>query len=588
MSTRAIWSVALAGVALTIWVFAPVRHFDFAAYDDEEYIVENTVVAAGLTAEGTRWAFENAYLGTGGPLTWLSHMADVEMFGLDAGAHHLTNLALHVCASVLCGISLWMLTGATWRSLLAAVLFAVHPLHVESVAWVAERKDVLSAVFWFLTIIAYVRYVRHPTPRRYLVVCSAFALGLLSKPMVATLPVVLLLLDAWPLHRQDGWRRLVIEKVPLAALATISLYATLVAQHARGAVALVEGVPLGARMANAAVSYVSYLRKTVWPVDLIPYYPVRIDLPVTVIVISLVVLTALTVLAARFRRQSPAAWVGWLWYAGTLVPVAGFVQVGGHAMADRFTYLPLVGVFMATVWLTADVMERWSVPLIARAALVLAIVLSCAVTARAQVMHWRDGYTLWTHTIRVDPTNARAHSNLGTVLARRGERHAAVAALTEALRLHPGVPQTQHNLGMVLLEMGDAARAEPHFREAIRLDPNYAAPRTQLATVLAESGRLEEAASQLREALRVHPDDVLTHVNLAVALGSMQRQAEAVPHMREAIRRDPLNGRWHYFLAMMLLELGQLEPAKVAMREAVRLAPGDAMARRALEIMEGR
>jgi Flp pilus assembly protein TadD len=588
MNTRAIWSAALVSVVLTLWVFAPVSGFDFAAYDDEEYIVDNPAVAAGLTAEGTRWAFENAYRGTGGPLTWLSHMADVEMFGLDAGAHHVTSLVIHVLASILCGLSLWMLTDAVWRSFIVAALFAVHPLHVESVAWVAERKDVISAVFWFLTVIAYVQYVRRPTPARYLAVCGVFVLGLLSKPMVATLPAVLLLVDAWPLGRTDGWRRLVVEKIPLAAFAAIAMYATLGAQQARGAVTLGDALPFGARLSNAVVSYATYLRKTIWPADLIPFYPFRVDLPILAVVTSAAVLIGLTATAFVLRRRLPAVWMGWLWYAGTLVPVSGVVQVGGHAMADRFTYLPLVGIFIAVVWLVTDQAKRLSVPAASLCATAVIVVAAFGVAARAQVLHWRDGYTLWTHTVRVDPTNARGYSNLGAVLARRGQRDDAIRAFREALRLHPDVPQTHYNLGLALADRGDATQAEVEFREAIRLDPNYAGPRTALATILVESGRLGDALPHLREAVRLRADDVLVHVNLGVTLGQLQRQAEAIPHIREAIRRDPLNGRWHYFLAMMQLELGQLGPAKVSMREAVRLAPGDAMARRALEIMEGR
>jgi protein O-mannosyl-transferase len=584
---------AAAGVALvTVLTFADVRHFDFVDYDDFEFVVENSHVATGLSLANLRWAFENAYSGTGGPLTWLSHMLDVEFFGLAAGGHHVTSLVLHTLSALVVLAALYAATGSTSRSAVVAALFAVHPLHVESVAWIAQRKDVLSGFFWFATTAAYIGYARRPGAWRYGSVVALFALGLMSKPMVVTLPFVLLLMDVWPLRRLPldragvrQLRRLLFEKTPLLVLGAFVLILTLSAQQQLGAVSTLDAIPAGTRLANATVSYVAYLGKMFWPVGLIPYYPYRTSMSPAVVTAAAALLVALTIAALGMMRRAPFVSVGWLWYLGTLVPVIGLVQVGGHAMADRFTYLPLTGVFIALVWGLPVLLRRVGVPDRAMLLAAVLVIAACAVTARAQTRHWENGLALWEHTVRVDPDNARAYSNLGVVLAGRNRMTEAIRAYEEALRLHPGVPQTLYNLGFALESTGQADAAATRYAEAIRLAPDYLKPRMQLAGLLAQSGHINMSIEHYQEAIRFHPHEPLARVNLAVSLGRSGRPAEALPHMLEAIRLEPNSAQWRYFAGMMMVEAGRTREAVTMLESALQIDPGHAEARNALRAL---
>jgi tetratricopeptide (TPR) repeat protein len=539
--------VAGLGVAfITCLVFAPVRHFDFVTYDDLEFVAENPHVATGLTADNLRWAFANAYTGTGGPITWISHMLDVETFGLDAGAHHVTSLALHVCNSLLLLAILWRMTGAVGQSACVAALFAVHPLHVESVAWVAERKDVLSTLFWFLTLWAYVSYVRRPGVWRYAAVTTLFTLGLMSKPMLATLPFVLLLLDVWPLERlplDRGFfaqaKALALEKLPLFVLAAGSIALTLAAQRQIGAVADFDTLPLRLRLSNAAVSYLAYIGRMFWPEGLAAFYPYREAVPLMTVMGCLVALVAITVAAILAVRRVPYVTVGWLWYVGTLVPVIGIVQLGGHAMADRFTYVPLVGLFVALAWSGAALLASAGVPRATVAGAAVFVVVACAIVARSQVLHWQSGIALWKHAIRVTRDNARAHANLGVALARDGQRQPAMAEYREALRIEPTMAETHNNLALALVEERRPEDALAHYQEAVRLKPDYPNAHTNLANLLDEQGRTEEAIRHYREAIRLKPDDVLARVNLAVTFGKAGGVDEAIAQLEIALRLNP-------------------------------------------------
>jgi Tfp pilus assembly protein PilF len=562
--TRALILAAIGVAFVTILTFAPVRHFDFVNYDDLEFVAENPHVATGLTAANVRWAFTHPYTATGGPITWISHMLDVELFGLDPGAHHVTSLAIHLCNALLLLLVLWDMTGAVGRSAWVAALFAVHPLHVESVAWVAQRKDVLSTFFWLLTMWAYVAYARRPfdSPlipaskderlaqgrplRRYVTVALLLTLGLMSKPMVATLPFVLLLLDVWPLQRlpldRTWWgaaRRLTLEKLPLFALAAASIALTFAAQREIGAVAGFDAVPLPLRLANAAVSYVAYIGRMFWPAGLAAFYPYRESVPPLVVAGCVLALAAATAAAIRARPRAPYATVGWLWYLGTLVPVVGIVQVGGHAMADRFTYVPLVGLFIVLAWGGAAVRARAGLSRASMTIAAMAAVLACAILARGQALHWQNGVALWEHATRVTRDNARAHANLGVSLARQGQLGPAIAEYREALRLEPGAADTHNNLALALVgaRQPDAARA--HYEEAIRVKPAYANAHTNLANLLDEQGRADEAIRHYREAIRLEPDHLLAHVNLAMTLARMGRAREAIPHLETALRINP-------------------------------------------------
>jgi Flp pilus assembly protein TadD len=590
MSGRRGFLVAAALVALlTLVTFAPVREFDFVNYDDLEFVVDNPRVAGGLTPENVAWAWQNPYEATGGPLTWMSHMLDVELFGLSAGGHHVTSLLLHTLSAIVLLAVLVSMTGSTWRSAAVAALFAVHPLHVESVAWVAERKDVLSGLFFFAAVGTYSWYAKRPSASRYAVIALLFVLGLLSKPMVATLPFVLLLLDVWPLGRLPwttwSWRStkpLVLEKLPLLALAVAAMLLTLQAQTEIGAL---DGgqVPFQTRLSNAVVSYGAYLLKTMWPSGLIPYYPYRTSLSTLKVVASAAVLAGLTAGALVARSRAPYATVGWFWFVGMLVPVIGLVQVGGHAMADRFTYLPSVGIFVGAIWGAAALGERLAfrravVPIVA-----LVVVMACAVTARVQSQHWRNGVALWEHTVRVDPANARAFSNLGVSLALNDRHEGAIRAYEESLRLHPGVPQTHHNLGLALEAVGRSDDAMAQYEEAVRLRPAYAKARMHLANQLARRGRIEEAVAHYREALRLEPEEALTHANLAVTLATAGRPGDAVPHMLEAARLAPQNTQFRFVAARMLLETGRTAEAERLLEQVLAVDPGHRAARETLQ-----
>jgi protein O-mannosyl-transferase len=563
-------------------------------YDDFEFVVENRHVATGLTLENVRWAFENPYSATGGPITWLSHMVDVEIVGLDPGGHHVTSVVIHTLTAVLLLMVLHAATGSVYRSATVAALFAVHPLHVESVAWIAERKDVLSGLFWFATIGAYVGYVRRPGAWRYGAVVGLFVLGLLSKPMVVTLPFVLLLMDIWPLGRLPPERasaaavgRLVFEKLPLLALGAVAIGLTLDAQRQIGAVSTLNAVALSDRLANAAIAYVAYLGKTAWPAGLIPYYPLPTSINWLAAGAAGAVFVALTAASVAAFRRAPYVAVGWLWYVGTLVPVIGLVQVGGHAMADRFTYLPLIGVFIALAWGALAILRRAEVPDRVTAAGALILVVALAVVARAQTSHWRDGVALWQHTVRVDPSNARAYSNLGAALAERNRLPEAIRAYEESIRLEPPFPQTLHNLGLALESAGRREAAAHRYAEALRVDPDYFQPRMQLAGLLAEAGRTDEAMQHYREAVRRHPNEPLARVNLAVGLGLSGRPSEALPHILEAIRLEPGSAQWRYFAGIMLAEAGRREEATAMLKTALEIDSDHAEAKDALRALTG-
>ena len=553
-STRILIGLAIA--LLTVTVFAPVAHFDFVNYDDLEFVAENPHVSTGISATNLRWAFANAYAGTGGPLTWISHMADAQLFGLDAGAHHRTNLVLHTCNALLLFTVLLAMTRAPGRSAWVATLFAIHPLHVESVAWVAERKDVLSTTFWLLTTWAYVRYVQQPGSWRYVAMASLFALGLLSKPMVATLPFVLLLLDVWPLQRiiaRDIFRRrtkaargpgvasLVLEKVPLFVLSAMSIGLTFEAQRQLGAIAAIENLTIGSRISNAIVSYVAYIGQAFWPVDLAAFYPYRLVIPPALVAGASLALAVMTVCAIRAARHAPYVTVGWFWYVGTLVPVIGIVQLGSHAMADRFTYIPLVGLLVIAAWGGASLLQRAGASRATLTIAAIALVAVCAVVSRAQVHHWENGVALWEHATQVTQNNARAHANLGVALARGGQRGRAIAEYGEALRIEPRYPEAHNNLALALAVEGKTEEALAHYQDAVQLKPDYANAHTNMANLLDENGRGEEAIAHYREAIRLDPTHVLARINLAVTLARESRLDEAVAELEAVLRLEPGN-----------------------------------------------
>lgn len=541
----ALW-VSLGLVLAVAMAYWPVHRFGFVRFDDPTYVTENPHILNGVTWSAIGWAFTSGYGANWHPVTWLSHMVDVQLFGFDGGAHHLTNVLVHALTTVLLFVVLFRMTSALWRSAVVAGLFGLHPIHVESVAWVAERKDVLSAFFWMLTLWAYIAYVRHPRLSRYLWVVAWFTLGLMAKPMVVTLPFALLLLDLWPLRRLElraGWwtaaRPLMVEKLPLFALSVASSAITFVVQRQGGTVASGVRLPLVERLGNALIAYVAYLGKTFWPLHLAAYYPYPRALPTGWVLASVLSLVAASVLAIVVGRRRPYVLVGWLWYLGTLVPAIGIVQVGTQAMADRYTYIPLIGIFIVLAWGIPDVLSRWPQWRIATAVVASGVLLSCALAARAQVYYWESSMTLWKHALDVTRENYAAHTYYGNALATRGDVSGAIAQYTEAIRIRPDYPEAHNNLGPVLATQGKLDEAMKHFVEAIRLRPGYADAHSNLGVALASQGKFDEAIAQYNEAVRLDPDHARAHSNLGLALQARGRTADAIREFEIAVRMNP-------------------------------------------------
>src|SRR6059036_2402990 len=460
-------SVCIFLAALTWIVFGQTLGHDFINYDDPRYVYENPKINTGLTSAGVLWAFTHSHAENWHPLTSISHMLDCQLFGLQAGWHHFTNVLLHTIAVILLFLVFREMTGAIWRSAFVAAVFAIHPLRVESVAWIAERKDVLSGVFFMLTLLAYVYYVRLPQLRRYLVVVFVFACGLMSKPMLVTLPFVLLLLDYWPLDRIKGrvWAR-VLEKLPLIALSAVSSIATLVAQ--KGAVGYTEELPILERLNNAVVSYVLYIWQMLWPVNLAVFYPHPENrLRLWVIIASLLLLICVTAIAITLQKRRPYLITGWLWYLGMLLPVIGLVQVGWQGRADRYTYLPQIGLYIAATWTVADLTRlcRHQRIILNAAALLTIVVLSCC--AWVQTRYWRDSETLFKHALAVTTNNDVAKNNLGIVYLRRGNVDEAISLLQAAVDLRPDNSPAHDNLAKAFLQKGNAADALNHYRKLL-------------------------------------------------------------------------------------------------------------------------
>jgi tetratricopeptide (TPR) repeat protein len=522
--------VAAALAIATFALYARVRGFAFLHFDDNMYVTENPVVRQGLTGSGIGWALTTLHFSNWHPLTWLSHMADVELFGLDAGAHHLVNVALHALNAAILFLVLSRMTGATGRSLLVAALFAAHPLHVESVAWVSERKDVLSTFLGFLALGAYTRYAAlagaaargRPPLGAYALVAVLFAASLMAKPMWVTLPFLLLLLDVWPLQRLAGSPverdplpppvprhpagRLVGEKLPLLALSAASSALTVVAQERGGALRGFD-LDLGVRAANAAVAYVRYLGKALWPSSLLPQYAYPAGLPAWQVLGSALLLLAITGLALVRARRAPWLAVGWLWFAGMLVPVIGLVQVGAQSMADRYTYVPLVGLFVAVAWGGAALARSPAVRQGLQAGAVLAV-LALAAVAWRQLGHWSDHVSLFRHAVALEPENALAHHILSQGLADRGDLDEALAHADAAVRLDPGLARIHKNRGYVLFRLGRVDESIAALRTAVALQPDYAEAWGNLAVAFAWKGWADEArwARERERELRSRPD----------------------------------------------------------------------------------
>jgi protein O-mannosyl-transferase len=577
-----IWIVYAALALATLAVYAQTAQFDFVNYDDPDYVVNNPHVRAGLTADSVHWALTSTEAANWFPVTRLTHLLDVQLFGVSAGAHHIVNVLLHAAAAALLFAFLSAATGAPWPSAFVAFVFAIHPLHVESVAWISERKDVLCAFFWFLALWAYVR-------RRGWLVYAAFVLGLMSKPMIVTLPFTLLLLDWWPLRR--GWR--IREKIPLFLLSAAGAAVTYAAQSGSGAVKPAAAISL----ANAVVSYAVYLLKTIWPADLAPFYPYPASIPAWQPIAAIVVLGAITFAAVRARHSAPYLLTGWLWFLGTLVPVIGLVQVGAQARADRYMYVPMVGLAIAVAWGAADLLRGR--PRVA-AALATVALLAFGTVAWAQTSYWQDSGTLFTHAAEVTGGNYIAEHNLGAYLMTiPGRMPDAVRHLRAAARLRPESGQIHSDLGAALARSpGHLDEAAAELREAARLLPSNAIPHNNLANVLAEAGHFPEALAEYDMALRFDPAnadaranrprvEAQAHYAVGLELANAGKLAPAAAEFEAALRLRPDLAEAHNNLGVVLSQMPGRHPDAVAhFREAVRLRPDYQDARYNLEMAE--
>jgi len=640
----------------TAAVYGQAWNFSFIHYDDPLYVTDNAIVQKGLTREGLRWAFTTNDANIWHPLTWLSHMLDVSLFGLAPGPHHLVNLLFHLLNTTLLFLVLKAATGACWRSAFVAALFALHPLHVESVAWIAERKDVLSTFFWLLAMGAYVLHARKPGIPRYLPVLLFFSLGLMAKPMLVSLPLVLFLMDYWPLGRlaphqpkpvdppqaavRDAMRDrkkskkkkavetlqetagatrqktvslLLLEKIPLVVVAGIFCILAFYTQHKGGALSSLEAYPPGVRIANAIVSYALYLFKSVWPADLAVFYPYVKEIPGWQVLASAALLLSTSIAVVRFARRFPYLAFGWLWYLVTLLPVIGIVKVGDFSMADRYTYISLIGPFVAVSWGVHDLTALWSPRKEAVAAAGLLVTIALAAATFIQAGTWRNSATLFRHALAVTENNFMAHTNLAVALIDEGRLDEALPHLEKATKIRPDFPNAQYNLGVIRLRQGRDDEAMGHFKAALRIDPGFArashyagllhlrrgepaeairyiqqaltggAPDPQeftaLADALALSSRYEEALSYYGRSLALKPDAVEVRYNAASILIGMGRVDEAIGHLREAVRLKPDYARAHNNLGSALLLQGRVDEAVHHFREAIRIDPGYRMAR---------
>ena len=622
-----LWLITALLVLVTIGLYCPVIGYDFINFDDPEYVSANPHVQGGLTWENIGWALTTLHFGLWHPLTWVSHMLDCQCFGLRPGWHHLTSVLLHAANTGLLFVVLRRMTGARWRSAMVAALFALHPLHVESVAWVAERKDVLSTFFDLLTLLAYHRYTEcrrqnaecgmpkpaTPNPQQatrltfhvsrfspdastfYILSLFFFALGLMSKPMIVTLPLLLLLLDYWPLRRFElaavvarpsVAARLIVEKLPFVLAALLTGLITLYAANRVGSLPSAAECPISDRLANVMLSYARYFLQVFWPGHLAVYYPFPATFSVWSVAGAALLLVGISATAFWLAQRWPYVVVGWLWYLVSLLPVIGLLQLADYSHADRYTYVPLIGLFVGLVWGAGELVSHWRglAPAWAAAAVAVVIVLCMALTQQ-QLGHWEDSEALFRHALQVTENNYIAHGGLGTALGKRGQIDGAISHFQEALRLKPDFTDVHYNLGNALSRKGQIEEAISHFQEAIRLKPDFALAHNNLGNARLRKGQIEEAISHFQEAIRLQPDYALAHNNLGNALYRKGRDDEAISQYEAAIRLSPDYADAHNDLGLALYRKGRTGEAISEFQEALRLDPDHAAARKNLDFV---
>ena len=557
VSPRTLAAIYLALTFLTWIVFGQTLNHPFVEYDDPDYVYENPQITAGLTSHGLARAFSSPQIRNWHPLTTISHMLDVQLFGLNPAGHHFSSVLFHTLAVLIFFGVLRTMTGSLWRSAFVAAVFAIHPLRAESVAWIAERKDVLSALFFMLTLGAYVHYARQPSLRRYLLIVLFFALGLMAKPMLVTHPLLLFLLDYWPLGRNpttaSGWWKSIVEKTPLFVLSFLAAVATLIAQGTT--VSYSEKLPLAWRLGNGLLSYVVYIWEMIWPARLAAFYPHTADhLSLWKVALAALFLGAVTALAFVWRKTRPYFGVGWLWYLVTLLPVIGFIQVGLQGRADRYTYLPQIGLYLALAWLVAPWGLRSNPRRVILGAAAAVVVSGLAWQARIQASYWRSTETLWQHALEVTTDNDIAHYNVAAFLLRRGQVDDAISHYEKALNIRPDERETHYHLSRALLhaslanalmKKGRLDEALDHYRKAVELRDDFADAHSNLASLLAKKGQTAEAIAHYEKAVALPPEDAFSHIGLARLLVQLGRKGEAMVHYDRALEltKDPALAR---------------------------------------------
>jgi len=593
-------------ILVTFAAYKDVRHNAFINFDDDIYVTENQIVKEGLTLKGISWALDFNQRGYWQPLTWLSHMVDCELFGLNPAGHHLTNMMIHLANALLLFWTLYKMTGKLYPSALVAAFFALHPLNVDSVAWIAERKNLLSTFFWMLSMLSYNRYAKNPKPDRYLLTLILFTLGLMVKPMLVTLPFVLLLLDFWPLKRlkygqrqgygpkepqvlnsknqhRDAYR-LIIEKIPFFAISCGSVWLSILsAQHINSMIAA-DTVPLTLRISNALVSYVGYIGKTIWPFELAVYYPFPENLPLWQIAGSGVLLVSVTAVVIMKIHRIPYLGLGWFWYIGTLVPVIGVVQTGlWPAMADRWAYVPLIGLFIIMSWGVFDVARKWQFGKLVTFGIAIAVLAGLFISTRVQLQYWKNSRALFEHALAATAGNAVAHNNLANALLDEGKAEDAIGHYRSALKIDPNFAKAHMNLGNAFMNVGSIEEAVEHYFVSIRIDPLVAKAHNNLAVAFSAQGRLSDSLSHLQEALRLDPNYADAYNNLGAVYRKQGRVERAAKCYLEAIRLRPDFAEAYNNLGLLLAREGKPKVAVIYFRKALQIKSDYSEARENLE-----
>ena len=609
--------VCLFLIITAVIVYGQMLDHDFVYFDDNHYVAENDRVKAGLTADNIRWAFSTLHLEFWHPLTWLSLMLDTQLFGVNPGGYLFTNLLLHIFNSLLLFIFLNRAIGSVWRSGLVAALFALHPMHVESVAWIAQRKDVLSSFFWMLTMLAYLYFAERPGLKTYLAVLIFLICGLMAKSMLITLPFVLLLLDYWPLGRlrYEASAKIFLlaflyrlrEKVPLIVVSGAAGVVTYLAQQSGGGIKSLAAVSLADRISNALISYVAYLAKMLWPFKLACFYPFPESFSLGRVGGALLLLLLITGLAIRLARRYPFVIVGWLWYLGTLIPVIGLVKIGAFSMADRYSYVPLIGIFIILIWGVPELLVGINYRKAVMAGLATLTLALCLLTSMNQVRFWRDGYSLFTHaqqvtadnwfahivlgrdllrrekfveatehfleTLRLKPKYIPTYINLGFTYGRQNKITEAIAYMAEAERMNPNQADVQESLGILYVQQGDLKKANRHFNKALKIEPENATAHKYLGNMMVDKGDLDAAIYHYVESLRIQPGNARVHYNLGLALEKQDKNEKAAEQYLAALKIEPDNADAHYNLANVKVKQNKLDAAAEHYQKALAIKP---------------